>query len=747
MTFRVVRRLLGIDLLRRCLIIGLSVFALDAGAAAPPALAIQANLSGKPSPIWQTNDIVWTLATSNGVLYAGGQFTGVRPPGSPAGTGEVPRGRLAAFNASTGELLPLDHSFDNTVRAVTVSPDGSTLYVAGLFTHVDGLVRNRAAAIDIATGKLTPWRPTVNGPVYSMVAGANGIYMGGAFGRVNQTDRVRLALVSADGAGTLQPWTPSADGSVFAMALTKDGSRLIVGGNFNTLAGQPEHAIGSLDPSTGAFLPWAATVVPSRSSVKTIITTSDAVYIGAEGSGVGVFDGTFKTTPTGDPVWTNYCLGATQALAYINGFLYTGSHVHDCAMAPGGFSQLPKNRRLMALYADDGHVAGAWFPDIPNGQIGPRTMTTDGQAVFIGGDFTKVNTTAQQGLTRFTGGPDVTTPTTPVTPTVVSTAAGVASLSWPATNDLDDSILTYRVYRDSGTTPIGTVLGISFPWVGNTVRYRDANVAPGSVHTYRIQANDGTKTTGKSPASAPVTIASANPALSYPQTVLADHPLLYWRLGDSAGGAADASGQGQTGVYAGGTTQGTAGAIPDDSDGAVGFDGRTGIVSSSNRYNDPRTYSLELWFKTTTLMGGRLFGFGDSQFGTSSRYDRHIWMLADGQISYGVYTGSTVTIRSPRSYNDGQWHHVVATLGPSGMALYIDGLLIGSNSTTGAQSYSGYWRLGGDNLRGWALAQDSASSAPPSYYFDGSMDEVAVYPSALGQSQVAAHYAANFLSH
>ena len=102
--------------MRLYLVIALSVLA---GIAAPRALAIQANLSGKPSPIWQTNDIVWTLATSNGVVYAGGQFTSVRPPGSAAGTGEVARGRLAAFNASTGELLPLDHTFDNTVTVAS----------------------------------------------------------------------------------------------------------------------------------------------------------------------------------------------------------------------------------------------------------------------------------------------------------------------------------------------------------------------------------------------------------------------------------------------------------------------------------------------------------------------------------------------------------------------------------------------------------------------------------------------------
>ncbi|MGF7473793.1 hypothetical protein WFJ45_23970, partial [Salmonella enterica subsp. enterica serovar Minnesota] len=42
---------------------------------------------------------------ANGVVYAGGDFTSVRPPGSPLGSGEVARNRLAAFSASTGNLI------------------------------------------------------------------------------------------------------------------------------------------------------------------------------------------------------------------------------------------------------------------------------------------------------------------------------------------------------------------------------------------------------------------------------------------------------------------------------------------------------------------------------------------------------------------------------------------------------------------------------------------------------------------
>src|SRR6266508_4250233 len=58
------------------------------------------------TPTWQTNGTVWALAYANGVVYASGDFTSVRPPGAALGTGEVARNHLAAFNASTGDLLP-----------------------------------------------------------------------------------------------------------------------------------------------------------------------------------------------------------------------------------------------------------------------------------------------------------------------------------------------------------------------------------------------------------------------------------------------------------------------------------------------------------------------------------------------------------------------------------------------------------------------------------------------------------------
>ena len=65
------------------------------------------------------------------------------------------------------------------------------------------------------------------------------------------------------------------------------------------------------------------------------------------------------------------------------------------------------------------------------------------------------------------------------------------------------------------------------------LHYRDTGLTPGSSHTYTYQAYDGTHSTAKSPASAPVTVASTSPSQTYQQTVLADNPSFLWPLNDT----------------------------------------------------------------------------------------------------------------------------------------------------------------------------------------------------------------------
>ncbi len=98
--------------------------------------------------------------------------------------------------------------------------------------------------------------------------------------------------------------------------------------------------------------------------------------------------------------------------------------------------------------------------------------------------------------------------------------------------------------------------------------------------------------------------------------------------------------------------------------------------------------------------------------------------------SYNVSTTDN-TATSALSYNDGAWHYLVATQGGDGMKLYVDNQLVGTNPQTGQQVYDGYWRLGGDTA--WNGTA----------YFNGTIDEAAVYGTVLAPAKISAHYHAS----
>src|SRR5205823_5191570 len=134
--------------------------------------------------------------------------------------------------------------------------------------------------------------------------------------------------------------------------------------------------------------------------------------------------------------------------------------------------------------------------------------------------------------------------------------------------------------------------------------------------------------------------------------------------------------------------------------GAVRFDGSTGQVWTTQAVANPQSFSVATWFATSTA-GGKLIGFGTGTAGAlSSSYDRHIYLSSTGQVSFGVYNAGYFAVTSPGGYADGAWHLATGTFSPStGVALYVDGVLIGTNTATAAaQVYTGTWRLGADSV-------------------------------------------------
>ena len=166
---------------------------------------------------------------------------------------------------------------------------------------------------------------------------------------------------------------------------------------------------------------------------------------------------------------------------------------------------------------------------------------------------------------------------------------------------------------------------------------------------------------------------------------------------------------------------------------AYHFNGSSQYVSTSTSYLNPSVFTISIWFRAT-VAGGKLIGLGSSVTGFSQSADRHIYMANDGKVFFGTKPNTYKTISSTSSYADGNWHMATATMSSAGIVLYIDGVQVASDATTtSGESYTGYWRIGYDNIDGWP-------STPTNRYFTGDLDDVYIYSRALNASEVLALY-------
>ncbi|MFI7589619.1 PKD domain-containing protein [Spongisporangium articulatum] len=725
-------------------------------------------------PTVQINGVVWAQTMVGNTVYATGNFTQARPAGSAAGTNQTARSYLVAYNVTTGAL---NTTWAPTLNAqglgIAASPDGKTIYVGGDFTTANGVARNRIAAFDATTGALvTAFNASVNGRVRAVDVVGTTVYAGGQFTTAGGVARSRLAAFSSTN-GALLSWAPNADAEIFAITAAGPG-QMVVGGRFQNIAGTAQRGMAALDATTGAARPWPVNQTiqnyGSDAAIYSLSYDGNQVY----GSGYGYLvnnnpntdanlENTFAATTDGQLVWANGCLGDTYDQASLNGALYSVGHPHNCTPIGGHPQTDPWTyQRAMATTTGrnpDGSVNNGgelnglpapqllhWLPTLDAGTFTGQyqaawSVTGNSDYIVLGGEFPTVNGTAQQGLVRFATraiapnkqGPQLTTD---LKPTLVGLAPGTLRIAWRSTWDRDNRRLTYEVLR--GNTVINTRTFDSNWWTRPNLAFTDTTATPGSSQTYRIRVTDplgnqilSSTTTGTVPAGT----ASAG---TYSNAVAADGATNQWRLGESSGNTGYDWLSGSDLTMDASATRGAAGALANSSDTATTFAGTATVpASTTNPITGPQTFSEEAWFRTTSTSGGKILGFGDSATGNSGSYDRHIYLTNNGQVVFGIYNNSVSTLQTGAGLNDGQWHQVVATMSPAGMALYVDGKKIGSRSdVTFAQGFSGYWRVGGDNLNAWP-------SQPSSFAFKGDIDEVAIYPSVLSLDQVRAHYIAS----
>jgi hypothetical protein len=173
------------------------------------------------------------------------------------------------------------------------------------------------------------------------------------------------------------------------------------------------------------------------------------------------------------------------------------------------------------------------------------------------------------------------------------------------------------------------------------------------------------------------------------------------------------------------------------------LDGSSQALHTAKAVDAPDTFTVSMWFKTTTASGGKLIGFGDRQSGSSYLNDRQVWMDNQGRIHFGVFPedgrgkpqyGFNKEVGSTRAYNDGQWHHVAARLSSEGQFLFLDGEPVASDPSVRESShFAGFWRIGYDNFGNW-------SNLPRSHWFQGVLDEVRVTRAAWSEGFIRLTY-------
>jgi len=214
-------------------------------------------------------------------------------------------------------------------------------------------------------------------------------------------------------------------------------------------------------------------------------------------------------------------------------------------------------------------------------------------------------------------------------------------------------------------------------------------------------------------------------AVFSPVSVPQDGPILHYTFDeDGLGFVHDDSGNGWTGVVHGATWS------PEGVDGgAYSFDGTNDhitLLANQGVISGTGSFSLAAWAKVSER--GPYHGIMQQRDAGSVEGQFMLWIAEQaGYYEYRGGRGIRIEDRGP-FIEDEQWHHVAFTREGSVGRLYVDGLLIGSD-TNAPKDISA--------SRDFAIGCDYRDSEN---YLEGMIDDVRVYSYALSSNDVVALY-------
>ena len=392
------------------------------------------------------------LQVTNGLVFVGGNFFSV-------GNSNVQN--VAEISTSTALANSFNPStVDSTVFTLFVTPND--VYVGGQFSTIGTKSRNRLAELDINTGVATSWNPNPNGIVRALVITSTNAYVGGDFTTISVANRRGFASIGLTGAGSAQslnlalqsagtvnlvdslllqgtslyvggqftnaltqpnfllvgvnitsgltlPAPLGSDfngpvGAVFgANALASANGKVLIGGAFQSFGGVARLRAAALSLKSGAALPWAPGF---DAPVLCLACGTNCIYVGGSftnynttnaipslGLGLGAVDPVL-----GNPLPFNFL--ATNGFGSVS--IYSVATSPNALFVGGAFTTVngQPRRFLAALDPSSGSLIPDFNANLGGGFAGVSALAVSGTNIYVGGDFTTVNTLAIPYLTE-----------------------------------------------------------------------------------------------------------------------------------------------------------------------------------------------------------------------------------------------------------------------------------------------------------------------------------------------------------
>ena len=267
------------------------------------------------------------------------------------------------------------------------------------------------------------------------------------------------------------------------------------------------------------------------------------------------------------------------------------------------------------------------------------------------------------------------------------------------------------------------------------------------VYEVEVRVDDGHGGTDTQAISVTVTdvndapVANDDPG-AFSADVLSLNPVSYWRLGETSGTSVTDIGSvgNATGTY-NGPSLGESDPINGDPDSAAGFN-RTELDYIEIAHVDAYLLdegTVQLWFNADDLAQDQTLFSKDSS-GLDNGGHLTIRVLSDGRIETRLQStsGDNFVYSGAGSVTAGNWHHIAFTFGYGGMQLYLDGSRVDTNPYAGG---FGTTSGGAGNKEPIAIGAGTRTSGngtvtPLNDYFDGRIDEVAIFGTALSGADI-----------